>query len=1323
MTKGFAIISFLFCLSFVNAQFPTDIHSQYKFRYVTIDNGLSDNTVYRICEDHHGYIWIATRMGLNRLSGTEVRNYYHNPNHPNTIPSQRIYVVFCDSRGILWIGTDDGLCTYNEGTDAFVQFENVALDKEMSFYDIIEDGKGNIWFGTEHGLFKYNTKNDELIGFDKHNNGLLSTGVYRILNCSDTLLWLSIYPKGLCSYNIRSDSIITYTGNNTDGYNINERRIERIFKDKRGDFWFGTYNDGAYKYNLSDSIFTRYSIDDKDPYSTRVRAFFEDNSGKFFVGTRAGLYSDSESNGKFYLYANSKHDFSRLSANSILCSFIDHTHGLWVGTIYGGVNYTNLEAKPFTAYTSRENNQYFLNNPSVFGMDEDKEGNIYVGTEGGVNILNRETSTFSFLTSDHGNKNSLSYNDVKSIAVTSNGDFWAGTNMGGLNFYSKRDKKFRVYRNIPGDTNSLPFDRIYNVMLDDNEDLYVLSNLDRENQPSTLSILRKGQKSFENYRNEFSNGIIEGPDGNIYIGAQFGFSKYDKKRKTFSFYQNKSLVGNTVSAIHFDRLGKIWIGSNKGLTRYSFETEKYISYENKIAYPANNVYGILSDSQDNIWISTNSGLYKLMGAVTKSIDSVTVRLFNKDDGLPSKEFSYNACFQNRNGEMFFGGINGFIRFKPEEITENRFKPRIVISDLIIDGNIVRQGDIIEGKVILNQSIDKTSKISLNHNIKSFTLKFDALYFANPGNNGFKYMLENFDSDWIIANNYNNSVTYANLPSGDYTFIIYATNNKVVLSNKPQILKIKILPPFWETWLFRIAALLSFIMVGYLIYWSRIQKFKIHERLLKDAVDKRTRQLNESNRELNAQKNEIIAQNEEIQTQNEELFKHRKLIEEKNDLLEEAVNNLNFIDEFGRQLTSNLNIEDIYKIIEQYLSSILKIDIIGFGVFDDNKNEIVFKYFGEKGKLIPRFSSSLDDPSSLAAYCYKNKHLIVLNDLENEYKSYISEIRIKSKGQPSSVAYFPLILREKIVGVFTVQSFEKDAFPDNEISIIQSLLSYITISVDNAINYELVKKQKEEIEQNQEHLEELVAERTKKLEIAKNRAEESDRLKSAFLANMSHEIRTPLNAIIGFVEILNAGEVDKDETINFYRIIKENGFTLLQLINDIIDLSKIEAGQFELIPMKIELHNLLTEVYNSFNERLKNNHDKDGLKLKLVNNFNHNNIILYTDRVRLVQILNNFISNAIKYTVKGTIEFGIKDFVSNDRIVLFVKDTGIGIEKKYHKHIFERFIKIDYTSTVYPGTGLGLAITKQLVEKMGGKIEMDSEPGVGSEFRCILPHTL
>lgn len=1323
MRKEIAFVCLLFCLSFVNAQFPTDVHSQFKFRYITVDEGLSHNSVNRICEDKYGYIWIGTNLGLNRLSGTEIRNYFHDPDDSTSLPAHRIYVVFCDREGTVWIGTDNGLCTYHEEMDAFIQFRRPILELGMSFYDITEDGDGNLWFGTEHGLFKYIIENNELVSIKRYNDGIFSSGVARLLNVADTMLWLALYPQGICSYNIRHDSVITYYGRTPDGFNVNERRIERFFKDKRGDFWIGTYNGGAYKYSLDDTSFTRYVIDEQDLYSSRVRVFFEDNTGKMFAGTRAGLYSYDESIDKFYLYANTKHDFSRLSSNSVLCSFIDHTMGLWIGTIYGGVNYTNLEAKPFTTYTSRENNVYFLNNPSVFGMDEDAEGNIYFGTEGGVNILNAKSSTFSYIQNDPGKNNSLSFNDVKSIAVASNGDFWAGTNQGGLNFYSKSEKKFYVFRNIPGDSSSLPIDRIYHVFLDSSEDLYVLSNLDRENRPSTLSILRKGKKTFENYYDDFSIGVNEGSDGNIYIGAKYGFCKYFRKKNKFVFYKNDTLVGYSVSTIHLDRLGRIWIGSNRGLAQFDFETKKFTDYKEKIIYPAYDVTGILSDSQDNLWVSTNSGLFKLLDAISKPIDSVSVRLFNKDDGLPSKEFFYNASFRNRKGEMFFGGINGFVRFYPEDITDSKYSPRIVISDLIIDGKSLRVGDIIEGNAILEKTINSTEQIRLNHKIKSFTLKFDALYFANPDKNGFKYILENYDKDWQFSNNYNNSVTYANLPPGEYTFRIYATNKDVVLSEKPRTLRIRILPPFWETWLFRIALIITLSFFGYLIYKSRIRKFQIKERILKEAVDKRTVELNESNKELKEQKYEILSQNEEIQAQNEELFNQRELIEEKNALLEEAVKNLNSLNNFGTHLTSNLNIEDIYKIIEQYLSSILKIDIIGFGVLDENKKEIRFSYFGEKGKLIPVFSSSLDDSTSLAAACLKKKQAIVLNDLDKEYKSHITEIKIRSTIQPQSVAYFPLLLSDKIIGVFTVQCYEKNAFPEADISIIQSLLSYITISVDNASAYDIVKRQKEEIERNKEHLEELVTERTKKLEIAKNRAEESDQLKTAFLANMSHEIRTPLNAIIGFVEILNTQNVKKKETLRFYEIIKKSGFTLLQLINDIIDLSKIEAGQLELFLGKVELNKLLQDMFIAFNEVMKNDPEKAGIKFELINELN-NKITLMTDPVRLEQIMNNLLSNAIKYTEAGKIEFGVKEFESKDKIVLFVKDTGIGIERKYHKRIFDRFIKIDDDKTsFYRGAGLGLAITKQLAEMLGGIIEMDSEVGKGSEFRCILPHRI
>ncbi|HAF30030.1 MAG TPA: hypothetical protein DCG75_13400 [Bacteroidales bacterium] len=245
----------------------------------------------------------------------------------------------------------------------------------------------------------------------------------------------------------------------------------------------------------------------------------------------------------------------------------------------------------------------------------------------------------------------------------------------------------------------------------------------------------------------------------------------------------------------------------------------------------------------------------------------------------------------------------------------------------------------------------------------------------------------------------------------------------------------------------------------------------------------------------------------------------------------------------------------------------------------------------------------------------------------------------------------------------------------------------------------------------------VTERTKaEIELinAKEKAEESDRLKSAFLANMSHEIRTPMNGIIGFAKLLQKNGLSKEKLTDYINIIIKSSKQLLNIVNDILDISRIETGQLELYENTINVNNVLDEIKSFF----ELNATEKGLKLNLYYELKNNEAFIFIDDSKLKQIIYNLIGNALKFTEKGSIDFGYK--LIDQQIEFFVKDTGIGIHSKYQKHIFDRFNKIEYKTNIYGGTGLGLAISKGLIEKMNGEIWLTSKEGEGTTFYFTLP---
>jgi len=279
---------------------------------------------------------------------------------------------------------------------------------------------------------------------------------------------------------------------------------------------------------------------------------------------------------------------------------------------------------------------------------------------------------------------------------------------------------------------------------------------------------------------------------------------------------------------------------------------------------------------------------------------------------------------------------------------------------------------------------------------------------------------------------------------------------------------------------------------------------------------------------------------------------------------------------------------------------------------------------------------------------------------------------------------------------SVNAKDKDEIPV-QVSINQSIWNGKKVLVAVVRDFKERKKYEEE----------LIA--------AKKKAEENDRLKSAFLANISHEIRTPMNGILGFAELLKLPDLTGEQMLNYVRIIETCGARMLNIINDLMDISKVESG---LVTVSLKAVDV-TEQLNYLFELFKPDAEKKGLKLIKVEPTSGSSIIIYTDKEKLIAILTNLLKNAIKFCPHGTIRFGYT--TQKQQIVFFVEDTGIGISKEKISTIFERFIRGDHEmSAKYEGAGLGLSIVKAYIDMLSGKIWVDSEIGIGSKFYFTLP---
>jgi len=384
-----------------------------------------------------------------------------------------------------------------------------------------------------------------------------------------------------------------------------------------------------------------------------------------------------------------------------------------------------------------------------------------------------------------------------------------------------------------------------------------------------------------------------------------------------------------------------------------------------------------------------------------------------------------------------------------------------------------------------------------------------------------------------------------------------------------------------------------------------------------------------------------------------------------------------------------NLNDLYRIINYELNRLIDATNLYIAIYDPKKD--LFQLPLQHDKLeesIPVIPAG----KTLTRYIYTTNQALLLkfDDIEKMAKEGL----IERRGVPAQVWMgVPLRSESSTIGVLVVQNYEnKDAYTLEYLELLKFLSNQIRISID------LKKSELELIE-------------------AKEKAVQSDRLKTSFLTNMSHEVRTPMNAIIGFSTLLNDEDISKDETMEYVSLIASNASALLRIIDNVIEVAKLEAGEVELERKQFGINQLLVDLLDTF-ERSEDRRPEVSVSISAAGS--DEEYMLYNDSSRLTQMLSILIGNALKFTEEGSVDFGYK-LNDNNSIEFIIKDTGIGIPTSQQVNIFERFRQADNSLTrKFGGTGLGLTIVKHLVELMEGEIFLESEEGKGTQFRIILP---
>ena len=499
-----------------------------------------------------------------------------------------------------------------------------------------------------------------------------------------------------------------------------------------------------------------------------------------------------------------------------------------------------------------------MNNNLIFALLLDQSDNLWIGTwGGGINKFNRAKNEYKFYKFNLPDFRNFGLNTIKSLLEDKSGNIFAGTFGEGLLKYDKKSDKFisvpiprtKTDEGRQGNFISVLYEDSYGDIWLGTEGDGLYRYNDKSNRFRYIHFLQKGIRTMA--VNSISS-ILQSSDGYLWIGTSGGgLIKFDRNTEEYIIIENdknnpESLCNNNIKTLHESADGILWIGTRDGLCRYDKNKNSFTAFTTSDGLANNFIYGILSDSKENLWISTNRGISKL-NPFNKSIIN-----FTPGDGLQDYEFNTGSYYKSKSGEMFFGGLNGFNSFSPENIEINYNKPIIKLISFKIFGRPAE----------FDRPVSEMKVIELPYYSNLITFEFVALDYLNPTNNQYAYKLEGFDNEWIFSGT-RRVANYTNLDPGEYNLKIKGSNGDGVWNEEGISIIIRIIPPFWQTIWFKIL-LPSFILLSILaLYLIEHKKAKKQQNILEKLVQDRTWELNQRNEELQIINNIILSIGSEI----------------------------------------------------------------------------------------------------------------------------------------------------------------------------------------------------------------------------------------------------------------------------------------------------------------------------------------------------------------------------------------------------------------------------------------------------------------------------
>lgn len=802
----------------------------YTFKYLSVNNGLSQNSITSILQDAKGFMWIGTYDGLNRFDGFTVQTKRHISNNSNSLSDNRVLCLYENKNGLILIGTDGG--GINILDPKFDSISNINIKNTILPSNVIQaitaDDANNIWAGSDKGLAIFNgAQGKQKTPTMFYPAEFRNRNVKSLMNDMEGNIWIGT-DIGLFEYKPRgkwdAKNLLKIAGND----NI---QVTAIFRDKHRNIWVGAAN-GLFKIDQ-----TNTNLKPAGELLADITSMAQDMGGTLWISTKGdGLFKfglDVHNNISSKDQYTTQKPFCNIADNGISAIYIDKSNTLWVGTYQKGINYTDLSTKNFYTFYPLMNNQ-----SGVFGYkgkyisSEIETGNdLWVGTlNEGLYQYNKCTKQ---LTSYYADINSKS---VCYILEARDKTIWIGGNNGlykiepGTSRRKIRTVKTGfVARSICEDNFGNLWIATWTGVYKYNPATDKFTNITTQNGISSNSV-------YVVYQDPYAPVIWAGT-----IGGGLNSIRYDANSYKITIYNHRendrnSLSSNHVWCLYRDKSNALWVGTDAGLNKLTLNASATVTAYQTVNTPLlkdRKIMAILEDKSRNLWLSGSQGLFKF------KIGNNSVRQYTYQNGLQSNTLT-EAAYMNKEGLMYFGGINGLNYFMPGRIHSNPFKAITAFTDFRIVNKPVKIGEKIYGDVILNTDINYTKKIALSYKQKDFMIGFASLHYATPENNKFRYKLRGYDKNWIITDYTQRLAAYSNLDPGTYTFMVSSSNNDDFYQDEIKSIDFVIEPAPWATWWAKtiyLLATLSIItlMVNYFMTRHRLKNEIFKEKLEKEKV--------------------------------------------------------------------------------------------------------------------------------------------------------------------------------------------------------------------------------------------------------------------------------------------------------------------------------------------------------------------------------------------------------------------------------------------------------------------------------------------------------